>query len=90
MQKYSDYRTEDFLHDNDFIAWLSRPDKKSDEFWNRIIKEYPDKKANIEEARLIFRLLYGREETMGVSESVALWQKIGGKPLSPGEICLFG
>jgi ferric-dicitrate binding protein FerR (iron transport regulator)/uncharacterized protein (DUF2164 family) len=76
MQKYSDYRTEDFLHDNDFIAWLSRPDKKSDEFWNRIIKEYPDKKANIEEARLIFRLLYGREETMGVSESVALWQKI--------------
>ncbi|MGM9507256.1 FecR family protein [Larkinella sp. GY13] len=51
MKEYKDYNLEDFLFDEKFQQWVrsGSPDQVS--FWRKLTAAYPDKKAELEQAR---------------------------------------
>lgn len=76
MEKYCDFNAADFLNDDHFLKWITDPDKEENDFWNDFQKKHPYKKAQIKEARLIFKLFHSREEKLGLNESYELWSRI--------------
>ncbi len=59
--KYTTYTTVDFVMDENFQAWVLAPTRESEQFWQNWIGSYPEKKAMIEEAKMLIRV-YGVEE----------------------------
>jgi len=51
--KYDHYHIKDFVVDLDFIQWVTKPTKESDQFWRNWLQNHPEKKSSVEEARLI-------------------------------------
>lgn len=56
---YKAYDTEDFLQDASFREYCNGTVEESLRFWESWIAEHPEKKAVVEEARWIYRLLNG-------------------------------
>ena len=65
--RYRDYSAEEFANDGFFIRWVRRPDEESDWFWTSFIRENPNCRPHIEEARAMISMLdfgvHGLEET---------------------------
>lgn len=53
MINYTNYEVEDFLHDDFFIDWVLKGTDEHNTFWNNWQLNNPNKKAVIENARLI-------------------------------------
>lgn len=76
MDKYRDYKADDFLNDNYFLKWLTNPTQEGNEFWDTFLTRYPYQKATIKEAALIFKLLHSTEEKSGLDETYEVWARI--------------
>lgn len=73
---YKDYTVKDFLHDELFRKWIERPDHDTDLFWETWMRENPDHRTIVEEARDVL-LLIGTEEYMPTAEDQAeVWSRI--------------
>lgn len=56
MKSYTDYvpfKTEDFLSDSDFKAWIATPTPESDAFWRGLFRTHPHLREPFEQARSI-------------------------------------
>lgn len=53
MNKYTQYKLEDFLTDEWFIKWVKEPTWESEIFWDKWLKNNPDKQQVINDARAI-------------------------------------
>lgn len=74
--EYKDYTVKDFLHDELFRKWIERPDHDTDTFWETWMRENPDHRATVEQARDIL-LLIGTEEHIPTAEDQAeVWSRI--------------
>jgi len=89
MDKYKDFLVADFLDDPDFVRWMSDSSPEDERFWSEFTKRYPSKKDEIEEARLIFRLLHTQETKLALSEQYELWNKIQHESKSTGKHIFF-
>lgn len=56
-RSYNLYTTEDFVNDEYFQDWVFNPEKISEEFWKRFIKENPEKIQSVESAQQILRTI---------------------------------
>ena len=56
-EKYLKYTTEDFILDKAFSVWVLTPDKATQLFWEKFIRDHPEKSNQIEDAKLIIRSL---------------------------------
>lgn len=56
MSDYLKYTAEDFALDEKFQSWVLSPDERAHLFWNDFLKEFPDKKKEIDEAVELVRL----------------------------------
>lgn len=56
MSRYLKYTAEDFALDEKFQSWVLNPDESTRLFWNDFLKEFPDKKKEIDEAAELLRL----------------------------------
>lgn len=54
---YGQYATADFLHDQDFLAWVKYPTAESDAYWAAVGEQYPQKAPQMREARSLILLL---------------------------------
>lgn len=89
MDKYKDFSVADFLDDPDFMRWMTDQDHEDDIFWNEYIKLNPSKKDQINEAKLVFRLLQSRENKLTLSEQYDLWNNIQQASKSSGKQIVF-
>lgn len=48
---YKDYSTEDFIQDEFFQKWVSKPNEENARYWASFLNHYPQQKIKIEEAR---------------------------------------
>ena len=55
MNHYKDFSAADFALDESFQKWVLTPDEQTTRFWKDILKNYPDKKKEIEEAAQLIR-----------------------------------
>jgi transmembrane sensor len=54
-ENYENYSVEDFAADQDFVQWAKRPDAAGSLFWEDWLKQYPHKRADVEEACALVR-----------------------------------
>lgn len=88
MEKYRDYKADDFLNDNYFLKWLANPTQEGNEFWDTFLTRYPTQKATIKEAALIFKLLHSPEEKSGLDETYEVWARIQRETKEPARTTL--
>lgn len=55
FEKYSTYSVDSFLEDEDFRAWINHPTAEREQFWETFVKQYPQQKATVDQARYILR-----------------------------------
>ena len=89
MDKYKDSSVADFLDDPDFVRWMSNPSPEDENFWSLFVKLYPSKKDDIQDAKLIFRLLHSSENKLTLSEQYELWNTIQHESKSSGKQMVF-
>jgi ferric-dicitrate binding protein FerR (iron transport regulator) len=73
---YKDYTVKDFLHDELFRKWIERPDHDTGLFWETWMRENPNHRTIVEEARDVL-LLIGTQEYIPTAEDQAeVWGRI--------------
>lgn len=76
---YSDFTVDDFATDDEFIRWVTRPDKAANQFWDEFLSTHPQQTATIEQARrLVMHLEDGQQEPVDTVETTVrrMWQHI--------------
>lgn len=82
MKNFENYTTEDFIHDDYFIEWITRPTNRHDEFWKNIIRQYPEKKEQIKAARSVIKSLTPVSQEVPRDEIDDLWKMIENSTVS--------
>ncbi|WP_343303149.1 FecR domain-containing protein [Chitinophaga niabensis] len=54
---YGQYATADFLHDQDFLAWVKYPTAESNAYWAAVGEQHPQKTQQMHQARGLILLL---------------------------------
>jgi len=73
---YKDYTVKEFLHDKLFRKWVERPDNETNIFWGTWLRENPDQRETVEQARDIL-LMIGTEEYVPTEQDQAeVWSRI--------------
>lgn len=57
MKNYRDFDTEDFVWDINFRIWVLSPNREVNAFWEKWLKENPDKTAQVDKAKSIIQAL---------------------------------
>ncbi len=76
IKKYSNFSTEDFLMDDDFIRWILHPDEESNLFWSSFLEKYPQKEQQIKEAIFFIRIFQSIEPADFVGNQENVYKKI--------------
>ena len=61
MDKYTTYKTKDFITDEDFLDWVYNPNKDNSQKWQQWLSNHPQKQKTIEEARQILASIQHKE-----------------------------
>ncbi len=80
MNKYKSYTSIDFLNDDSFVQWLLKKDQNAQFYWEVFIEEYPEKKAEIDEAVEIFNHLRFTHEELSLDEVFSIWNDVKHQP----------
>ena len=77
--KYSSYKLEDFVRDEQFKNWVKAPTGESDLFWKSFIETHPQKANEIYKARMIIQeMTFGHagENLVSADDKDQIWQNI--------------
>jgi len=80
MNKYKSYTSIDFLNDDSFVQWLLKKDQNAQFYWEVFIEEYPEKKAEIDEAVEIFNHFRFTHEELSLDEVFSIWNDVKHQP----------
>ncbi len=81
-EKYLKYTTEDFVLDKAFSVWVLNPDKENGLFWEKLIREHPEKTDQIKNAKLIIKSLQPMEPEVTEQQLNKILQNIKTHPKS--------
>lgn len=76
MNDYSEFSQNNFIEDEYFREWVNQPSEKTRIFWEAYIKEYPEKRKEIETAKLIIKYMVPAEQDLSEIEIDSLWTSI--------------
>lgn len=85
---YNKYNLDDFLADDEFVNWVLNPTDESNAFWNQWVSEHPNKKQELQSAKVFIKNIYTAEEQFLPTDSFdESWTKIknetiNNKPIS--------
>jgi transmembrane sensor len=88
---YEHFSAEDFLLDETFKKWLLDPDPVTIYFWEHWLKQHPEKRDVVEEAKEILRHIHFKDYSLSADESQHMWKEImnGRKALTEPEVLPF-
>lgn len=75
MKNYLYYSENDFIMDPDFQSWVKNPTVESEVFWNKFLLDNPNKRPEIERARILLNAVVFHENLLP-SEKEAMWQGV--------------
>lgn len=70
------WSADDFVLDESFYSWVVRRDPQASEFWEKWVKDHPEKKTEVEQARSIIRSLSFTRYSLTGTEVTELWDRI--------------
>ena len=73
---YSDYTTEDFILDEDFIRWVKNPNQDNNAYWKTFISKYPHLKDRVHQAREIILMLEIKGNDPAEGKFIEIWGNI--------------
>jgi len=73
---YKDYTVRDFLHDELFRKWIENPDHGTKLFWETWMRENPDQRNTVEQARDVLLLIGTDEYTPTAEDQAEVWSRI--------------
>lgn len=76
---YSDFTVDDFAADDEFIRWVTQPDKATNQFWERFMAANPRQVRVIEQARRLVLQLEREQQNQTDTDEVSvrrMWQHI--------------
>lgn len=77
MKNYKNFKTNDFVCDDDFIAWCLSPNEELNAFWNNWMKSHPNQKVVVLEAKQIILDLQSIEaESYESNFEAEIWENI--------------
>lgn len=76
MKDYSKFSVNDFIHDDFFQKWVTKPDARSNAYWAEWLRNNPEKQHDITEAQTIIRHLRFTNNTLSNDEIAGLWSRI--------------
>ena len=76
MTAYTTYRAIDFARNECFQQWILQSTPEATVFWECWLKEHPDKKAEVEEARQLILMLGRREQVVEERQARRMKQHI--------------
>lgn len=65
---YVDYQVEDFLMDENFQQWVQGADSTSEEYWQQFLQNYPQKKEQVEQARILAASIKYHPQTLSIAK----------------------
>jgi transmembrane sensor len=75
-QPYSEYSLSDFLEDDAFVRWVTRPNAESNSYWNNVLQQYPHKKPLIQQAAALIKSYQSADEFSNDSRKDEVWSRI--------------
>ncbi|WP_020529085.1 FecR family protein [Flexithrix dorotheae] len=77
MDKYQNYKADDFLNDDKFVSWIKNPhsDDQNAAFWKNWVEENPTRQKEIENARLIYEAITSEPEIEETAQP-RVWNKL--------------
>ena len=76
MKQPNSHKKIEFIHNPDFVEWVLRPSKESNQYWGIYIAENPLQKKDFEQARFLIKGLVRGQKSLTHNEVSALWDKI--------------
>ncbi|MES2733731.1 MAG: FecR domain-containing protein [Bacteroidota bacterium] len=74
--KYFNYTVTDFIMDEHFQQWIKSPDAESNVFWENWLTQHPEKKEQVEQARLLLLSLDFEKTLVAQINQAKMWEKI--------------
>ncbi len=71
MNKFTDYKTEDFVLEEKFCQWVVSPNVEQDRFWAAFLATHPHQAQSVQEARLIVFSLQSKSKEMELTGAQA-------------------
>jgi transmembrane sensor len=75
-QLYKDFSVEAFLLDEDFLSWLKTPSEEKNSFWAGFLKEYPQKRKDLETAKALAGQLHFSPDKPAAGSADRVWKQI--------------
>jgi ferric-dicitrate binding protein FerR (iron transport regulator) len=76
VKDYANFSVNDFVLDECFAAWVTRPDEYSNAFWQQFLADNPAKANTINEAKSVIRHLAFSEYKLSENEVANIWKGI--------------
>jgi transmembrane sensor len=76
VKDYLKFSANDFIDDDFFQKWVTKPDAGSNAFWTQWIKDHPEKNAEVVQARSIIARLRFENFSLANDEVAGLWNRI--------------
>lgn len=73
---YVDYQVEDFLMDENFQQWVQGTDAASEEYWQQFLKSYPQKKEQLEQARILATSIKYHPQKLSIEKQKEILQNV--------------
>ncbi|AMR33217.1 hypothetical protein A0256_18230 [Mucilaginibacter sp. PAMC 26640] len=74
--QYSTYTIQDFLEDDQFIAFIIAPDEERTIFWKNFTDKYPSKKPIVDQAAALVAAYREQDVFTNAGNQQAIWQRI--------------
>ncbi len=80
MIKYKDFEIVDFLADEFFIHWVTKPSEETDYFWKKWLEKNPGKRAEVNQAReIILQVDYKEKVSLSDLEYTDIYENVMNK-----------
>jgi hypothetical protein len=76
LKNYSDFKTEDFLDDEQFRKWMISGGNENSSFWESFMEQYPDKITELRLAKGIFNALHQLHIVSDSGVKAKIWNNV--------------
>lgn len=73
---YQKFSIQDFIEDAYFRKWVYQPDEVSNQFWKSWLVKYPEKKAEVDDARSILLSVQFKSYSVSDQEKREVWKQL--------------
>ena len=76
MERYGNYKVEDFVQDDSFRLWVLSPGSDTERYWTDFLAQYPDKHTDVSQAKALLLAMDQSGILPTELQGIRMWEKI--------------